>query len=60
MTPKPAFGPELKITNHVIPLSSPRAYVGRGGQVVLLVGYDTVWVLRADRQRLVRPAEAEF
>ncbi len=41
------LGPAVKITNHVIPLSGSRIFVGSSGQVALLAGADTVWVLRA-------------
>ena len=41
------LGPAVKITNHVVPLAGSRLTVTPDGQVVILAGTDTVWVLRA-------------
>ena len=41
------LGPVVKITHNVIPLSGSRLRVTPDGQVVILAGADTVWVLRA-------------
>lgn len=60
LEPKPAFGPPVKITNHVIPPCGSRACVTPDGTVALLTGSDTVWLLTAPLTRLTRPAEAEF
>jgi hypothetical protein len=44
----PKFGPAIKITNHVVPLTGSRATVTADGEVLLLAGGDTLWLLRAD------------
>ena len=60
LAPKAAFGPAIKFTNHTIPLYGSRAWVAADGQVALLAGSDTVWLLRAHRGLLARPPEGEF
>ncbi len=52
--PEPRFGPPVKISGHGVPLSGSRACVTGDGQVVLLAGQDTIWVLRADLKSVVR------
>jgi len=53
--PAPKFAPPVKISNHVIPLCGSRACITRDGQVALLVGKDSAWLLRADKNTLSRP-----
>lgn len=60
VSPKPAFGPGIQVANARVPLRGSRAWVGPDGEVALLAGLETVWLLRAPRSRLARPAEAEF
>jgi len=40
----------VKITNHVVPLSGSRATITPAGEVLLLAGGDTSWLLRAKLQ----------
>jgi hypothetical protein len=51
----PTFGPPIKITNHTTPLNGARAALAPDGQVALLAGGPTVWLLQADRNTLSRP-----
>ena len=60
LEPEPRFGPAIQITNHVIPTNGSRAWVGRDGEVRLLAGKDTVWLLRAHRRALAREPVADF
>ena len=60
LVPAPKFEPPVKVTNHVIPPCGSRACITPDGQVALLTGSDTVWLLRAPLTRLTRPDEAEF
>ena len=43
----------VKITNHVVPLSGSRATVTQDGEVLLLAGSDTSWLLRAKLEKLL-------
>lgn len=49
----------VKITNHVVPLSGSRATVTQDGEVLLLAGSDTSWLLRAKLEELltIEPGE---
>jgi len=46
------IGDPIKITNHVIPLSGSRITVTRDGEVLLLAGSQTTWLLRANQEAL--------
>ena len=47
----------VKITSHTVPLSGSRAAVTSKGEVLLLAGRDTTWLLRARLTDLTKPAE---
>ncbi|MBM4033476.1 MAG: hypothetical protein FJ291_17070 [Planctomycetes bacterium] len=55
LDPAPKFDPPVKITNHPIPARGSRACVTPDGQVTILTGDDTIWLLQADRNALCRP-----
>jgi len=56
LEPKPQFGPPVALVGYG--LSHP--CVTPDGQVLLLAGSDTVWLMRAPLAALTRPGDAEF
>jgi hypothetical protein len=55
--PPARFDPPIEVVNWMTPLSGSQAHVTPDGQVLLLAGKDTVWLLRTTLSRLTRPSQ---